>query len=127
MALTHEKIMDAAFQREVDRFVDDQVIQQVNEVMEFAMKFDGGIWDSLENLYYEDGTIDCEEGEMKEVFTWYLVKPLLWYRLQAKGCVVAEVLGLKIWGRTTYGQSISMDYEIMEIYEALEFKSRYQS
>ena len=55
-----------------------------------------------------------------EVFEHWIVSDWLADKLIAKGeTVVKDYMGLTIWGRTTSGQAISLDYVIQQIYQEL--------
>ena len=55
-----------------------------------------------------------------EVFEHWLVSDWLADKLISKGeTVVKDYMGLTIWGRTTSGQAISLDYVIQQIYQEL--------
>lgn len=53
------------------------------------------------------------ETEPQDVFEWWIVSDYLCNKLEQKGCVVIE--DHNIWGRTTTGQAILLDYVITEI------------
>lgn len=55
------------------------------------------------------------EPDYREVYEHWIVSRYLGAELEAQGESVEEYLGLNIWGRTTTGQSISMDGVIREI------------
>jgi hypothetical protein len=66
----------------------------------------------------------CEEFNIEpyetEVLEHWLVSDWLADKLIAKGeTVVKDYMGLTIWGRTTSGQAISLDYVIQQIYQEL--------
>lgn len=76
------------------------------------------IWDFDEVPYdaqeYEEGEPETEEGEHKEIFEWWAVSDYLMRQLKKMGEPVADVWPC-IWGRTTTGQAILLDYEISQI------------
>ena len=63
--------------------------------------------------YYDD------EGEYIEVYEYWLISDWLAGKLKERDEIVFEFYGLTIWGRTTTGQAISMDYDIQEIAKKL--------
>ena len=72
----------------------------------------------------EDGDlIECENcegrGEVEDVpnepLCFYAVSNWLSEKLQEQGEFILEYAGLNIWGRTTFGQSITLDYVINKI------------
>lgn len=66
----------------------------------------------------------CDAGGIepicREIFTYWLVSDWLAEELEQEGEAICEDLfGQKIWGRTTFGQSISCDRVIEDIYSRL--------
>lgn len=66
----------------------------------------------------------CEEyiePHEREIFQWYAVSSFLADDLEEEGEVVLrDFHGLDLWGRTTFGQAISMDYVIQKVYDNLQ-------
>jgi hypothetical protein len=56
-----------------------------------------------------------DEGNIPEVYEYWLVTPWLAEKLRAHGELVTELLDLVIWGRQTAGQLISADEVIGDI------------
>lgn len=56
-----------------------------------------------------------DEGNMPEVYEYYIVTSWLAEKLKARGELVAEFFNLVIWGRQTSGQLIYMDAVIDDI------------
>ena len=56
-----------------------------------------------------------EEGNIQEVYEFWLVTPWFAEKLKAQGELVAEFFNLDIWGRQTTGQAIYMDAVIDDI------------
>lgn len=56
-----------------------------------------------------------EEGNIPEVYEYWLVTPWLAEKLEAHGELVTEFCDLNIWGRQTTGQLISEDGIIDDI------------
>lgn len=55
------------------------------------------------------------DPDTTEVYEHWIVSSWLARRLEEKGCITGEFASLTIWGRTTTGQMISMDYVIRQI------------
>lgn len=56
----------------------------------------------------------------REIFSWYAVSSFLADDLEGLGeVVVRDWYGLDLWGRTVFGQAISMDGVIQTIYDNL--------
>lgn len=68
------------------------------------------LWSEVENL--ED-----EDGDLKEIFSWYRITELLYKDLKEKEEPVLEFRGAYYWGRRTFGQSIYADGIFEELYE----------
>ena len=109
MAMTIEK---KAIQKAAEVLVDDHVMWNVNELITRLQEIDPD-HDELYDLSF--GPLDEETGEHQEVLTHVQVTETLGCWLKEKGEAVAEIYGLTVWGRTTYGQMICMDYVIEEI------------
>lgn len=71
---------------------------------------------------YDEGYKDfCEEHNLDydyiEVYEHWIVTNWLAGKLAGKGEITGDICGLTVWGRTTTGQAISMDWVIQEIYK----------
>ena len=55
------------------------------------------------------------DADQTEVYEHWIVSNWLARRLEEKGRITGEFAGLTIWGRSTTGQMISMDYVIQQI------------
>ena len=62
---------------------------------------------------------DTETDEPVEVFEWWIVSGWLGRKLESKDELIIKCGTVTIWGRTTTGQHITMDYVIEKIYENL--------
>lgn len=81
--------------------------------------------ENVQNLYpdpseYEDYGYDSEEEfeddlPMKEVFSWFLVTEYAYRQYRDNGFVVLETDYGFYWGRTTFGQSITIDQDVIEL------------
>ena len=60
-----------------------------------------------------------EEGNISEVYEYWIVTPWLAEKLKARGELVTEFYDLDIWGRQTAGQLISEDGIIDDIVKEL--------
>ena len=79
--------------------------------------------DEESTLYAVSWEDACDTSNLdaysEEVYEHWIVSGWLAEKLKAKGEVVGEFAGMTIWGRTTTGQAISMDWVITEIYRDL--------
>ena len=75
--------------------------------------------DKLMEFNFDDWPIDKETDEPVEVFEWWIVSSWLGRKLESNDELIIKSGTLTIWGRTTTGQSITMDYVIEKIYENL--------
>ena len=61
-----------------------------------------------------------ENEDPIEIYEYWFVSGYLANKLEAKGEIIShDFFGHCVWGRTTTGQSISMDHVIREIYAEL--------
>jgi len=60
------------------------------------------------------------ESETQEVFEWWAVSNYLFDKLREMGYVVIDTGSCKVWGRTTTGQAILLDYVITKICAEME-------
>ena len=66
-----------------------------------------------ELLEVPDGFID-EEGDERTIFSWYQVDEVMSRRLLYAGECVLEFEELYLWGRTSWGLSITSDDDLMK-------------
>ena len=73
-------------------------------------------------INYEDIENNTEDtdGNYPEIFEYWLVSSYLFDKLKEKGEPVIETHALKIWGRCTTGQGISIDRVIEDICSDME-------
>ena len=74
--------------------------------------------EDIDEIEHQISNLEEEDGEENEVLCWYLVSGWLCDKLKDKGEVVIEHENL--WGRGTFGQSISLDWVIGDICKELE-------
>lgn len=95
------------------------------------------LWESIKMLGHYEGDDDletiesCIDSEIHElntlgledaeIFEWWIVTSWLGRKLEEKGYPVVERSMGWLWGRTTTGQSISIDYVIRQICQDMEF------
>ena len=94
--------MENAEERE--KLVKREVLQDVSHLVQELMSQEKYFEDLGELLGQED-----EEGNMPEVFEYWLVTSWLGEKLKAHGELVTEFLNLVIWGRQTTGQVVYAD------------------
>ena len=75
------------------------------------------IREDIENLFVPSEENE-EDYDQQEVFEWWMVSSYLCEKLKEKGCPIIEYEN--IWGRTTTGQAILLDYVITEICAEME-------
>ena len=103
-------------ERELEKVVGEVVLYNLSPLMAELSKTD--LADELSELYYtyknpyED---DGGEPEIVEALQHWLVTDWFADELKKKGEIVGEYAGLVIWGRTTCGQAISMDYVVQDV------------
>ena len=75
--------------------------------------------ETLNEFYYDYWATSDHLNNEVEVFEWWVVSGWLGRKLESKGELIIKSGTLTIWGRTTTGQHITMDYVIEKIYENL--------
>jgi hypothetical protein len=68
-------------------------------------------WEDLAELFGQED----EDGNVPEVFEYWIITPWLGEKLKAHGELVTKFLDLTIWGRQTTGQRIYIDGVIGDI------------
>lgn len=66
------------------------------------------------------------DPEFIEPIAFYSVSDFLYRKLKDKGEIVTEMLGKYIWGRCEFGQLISQDYVIQQIFKEFDDKFKDQ-
>ena len=99
-----EKINSKLYTMILDRDeIDDKILELEEQYDEIEREID---------------TLEDEQDEPNEVYCWYLVSGWLCNKLKDRGEVVIEDENL--WGRGTCGQSISLDWVIVDICKEIE-------
>ena len=99
-----------------ERLISSEVLTLCNELIEDAQKEE---YIEFTNLWH-DPAPEGDEEEMKDIFQYFIVTEWLSSEIDAIGGCVAMYKGLHIWGRTEFGQGLSMDHDLKEI--ARKFK-----
>lgn len=98
--------MEDKKERLVNREVLCNVSHLVTELMSQEQYFE-----ELSELFGQED----DEGNMQEVYEYWLVTPWFAEKLKAQGELVADFFDVVIWGRQTSGQLIYMDAVIDDI------------
>ena len=100
-------------ERELDQVVSDVIIHRANEPM-----------CTYASPYEDDGG----DPELIEALEFWIVQDWFGDELKKRDEIVNEdFLGFCIWGRTTSGQAISMDYVVQDILkDIVETRSKYR-
>ena len=93
-----------------EKLVNREVLSNVSFLVEELIGQEKYFEDLSELIGQED-----EEGNMQEVYEYWLVTPWFAEKLKAQGELVAEFFNLDIWGRQTTGQAIYADAVIDDI------------
>lgn len=123
-------------ERELDQVVGEVVIHRANQMVDAIYQLTLecstdliGHEEVIETMCtyanpYED---DGGEPELVEALEFWIVQPWFGANLKQKGEIVNEdFLGFCIWGRTTSGQAISLDYVVQDILkEIVENRRKY--
>lgn len=114
--------MSAEYQRKVDEFVRNNVNCNMSMVItEFmnASHETNTLNEYYDDLYALSGRYD-DDNEFVEVYEHWSVDNWFGKYLEEHGeIVVFNFMGHCIWGRTTTGQSISIDSVVCDIYDSL--------
>ena len=87
-----------------EALVKREVLQDVSQLVQELMTQEKYCEDLSELLGEED-----EDGNMPEVYEYWLITSWLGEKLKEQGELVTEFLNLVIWGRQTTGQAIYAD------------------
>ena len=104
-------------------FIQQHVYANVNSLVEYIINksFEDTnapfTYEDIENLFVQSEENEDDYGQ-QEVFEWWMVSSYLCEKLKEKGCPIIEYEN--IWGRTTTGQAILLDYVITEICAEME-------
>ena len=123
-------------ERELDQVVSDVIIHRANEMVNAVYELTSNCSTDLirheevvETMYtyanpYED---DGGEPELVEALEFWIVQDWFGDELKKHGEIVnKDFLGFCIWGRTTSGQAISLDYVVQDILkDIVENRSKY--
>ena len=97
----------------IEKIVNDEVLTLCNELV--SKGFEG----SIDGEFIEfDNSID-EDGEVKDMMQFFIVSDWLARHLTINNACVTEFVGLTIWGRCEFGQSLTMDHDLKEVVKSL--------
>lgn len=91
-------------EEEREKLVKREVLCEVSQLVQDLMSQER-YCEGLSELFGQED----EDGNMPEVFEYWLVTPWLGEKLKAHGELVTEFFNLVIWGRQTTGQLIHAD------------------
>lgn len=118
--MTQETQLD--IERRADKFVEQEIHVCMSAlVYELQQKTPDEFMDQFPEL--TGRYIQNEQGEEEyiDVYEYWAVSSWLAHKLEVQGEIVEnDFYGLCVWGRTTTGQAISMDYVIREILNQTE-------
>lgn len=97
-------------ENEKERLVQREVLCNVSSLAEELMSQEKYFEDLSEFIGEED-----DEGNMPEIFEYWVVTSWFGEKLKAQGELVTEFFDLVIWGRQTTGQVICVDAVIDDI------------
>ena len=90
----------------VERLVNNEVLTLANELIQDVLKKD---YIEIYNEY------DVETQEYQEIFCYFIVSKYLYDQLNGVDACIFEYKGLYFWGRTDFGQSLDMNYDLKQI------------
>lgn len=88
-------------------------IKYYNEEIKEKINQRNSLLSNIKGLENEVSDLESEQDEPNEVYSWYLVSGWLCDKLKDRGEVVIE--NENLWGRGSFGQSISLDWVIGDI------------
>ena len=103
-------------ERELDQMVGEVIIYNVSYAFNqlLSTEYADDLIDisyKYENPYEDDGG----EPELVEALEHWIVEGWFAEELKERGELVGDMLGMTVWGRTTSGQAISLDYVVQDI------------
>jgi len=123
-------------ERELDQAVSEVVIHRANELVsaihELTLNCSTdliGHEEVIETMctYRNDYEDDGGEPELIEALEFWIVMPWFGDELKKRGEIVNEdFLGFCIWGRTTSGQAISLDWVVQDILKDIVERRKYE-
>ena len=125
--ISHSKIFDSLHQQNwIEHIIKSEVYCLDNQVFNQLLNDEKIDIDNIDNQYITDENGEnTEEMEFQEVFQWFRVSEWLAQGLYQIGGVVYDSNNAHCeendfnacwWGRTTFGQSLEMDYIWKELY-----------
>ena len=111
-----DSTLSAEFQRKVDAFVHENVNVNVSHLVG-ELCYMPEYSDDLGEVM-----VKCDENDEDdyiEALEHWSVSNRFAEELLESGEMVVEFMGLNIWGRTTSGQAISMDQQVVDIFRKL--------
>lgn len=117
---------------EFNAFVNREVLYCQSSLVDDLLKNDAldheFSWDNVSNLYYVDPD-DAEDGyeedeNAREIFEWWLCTTWFIEELEKIGeCILRNDYGTW-WGRTTTGQSITLDWAPQKVWTDLQERNK---
>jgi hypothetical protein len=95
-------------------------IQEAKDSLEEMLDSDEYTEEQKDAIQLELEELNELEQEPQDVFEWWIVSDYLAEKLKERGEVIASDGWNSIWGRTTTGQAILLDYVISQIAEEME-------
>lgn len=92
----------------------DAEVERLQELQETIGEDEGGT-DYISLITAEIEALEALDSEPAEIFEWWAVSYFLFNQLKAYGAPVVDAGSCYLWGRTTTGQAILLDYCITQI------------
>ncbi|MFA5388044.1 MAG: hypothetical protein WC322_06715 [Candidatus Paceibacterota bacterium] len=119
---TSEDVAVAAFRRDhpgypiISIVVEDDVLELCDRNPKFLEALREAVWHGTSDYVEVFNTYGLDSDDAyNEIYEHWVVDRYFAKQLKDAGEVVEDYMGLTIWGRTTTGQSICMDYVVQEI------------
>ena len=105
-------------QKFIERMIHNEVLTLCNELVDIGFKNGIQTDSGIEFIEFENAWND-EDGEFKEMMQFFIVSNWLADHLKINNACVSEFIGLTIWGRCEFGQSLTMDHDLKTIVKSL--------
>jgi hypothetical protein len=101
--------------RTIEQMLDQEIYECINQTIEELQSNEALFCkyeDQLMGFYHYDS-----DGDPIDIFQYFSVTDWFADQLEEAGeIVVRDLLDFNVWGRTTFGQAIGLDREIVDIY-----------
>ena len=119
--LENERDENQSFYEELPggaHWINDLWYDMLIDYCDYQMEHDETTYNELiAAVESEKQDLEQDQDEPNEAYEHWIVSDWLGRQLKDNGQMVEDIAGLTIWGRTTTGQSIMLDYVICNIFD----------